>query len=311
MKPFVSIIVLNWNNHEDTHECIISLSNLEYENKKIIVVDNGSTDGSVEKLESAGLRCRIIKCKENLGYAGGNNIGIKDALERNSEFIWLLNNDTVVEPDALNYLIAAALESPSAACVGSKILYYDDRDTIWFAGATVDWKNGNSPHTGYGERNDKRYEGNLVVERLTGCSMLIRASVAKTIGILKESYFLYVEDVEWCLRARKNKYNCIVANNSIVYHKIHRSTQNNWRHMFSYYNTRNFLYLISDIMRFPRREIYIIRLILRKIYFNRRIVIRMAWEWLLNKSKNKDDGFYFAAKGIVDYCNGVSGQFTP
>jgi hypothetical protein len=215
-----------------------------------------------------------------------------------------------MEPEALNYLIRAALDTPSAALIGSKILYYDHRDIIWYMGANIDWKNGNSPHIGAGRKNEEQYEDINVVERVTGCSMMIRSNVIKDIGLMKEEYFMYEEDVEWCLRARKRGYSCIMANKSIVYHKIHKSINNNWENLFSYYNTRNFLYMINEIIPVPRMQVYTTRLILRKLYFNKKNLIKLAWEWAIDNPNYKYNNSYYVARGIIDYCKGISGKFV-
>jgi len=130
MTPLVFIIVLNWNGKDDTLECLGSLQQLDYPNFETVVVDNGSTDGSEDVIRSAFPSVNFIQTGRNLGYAGGNNVGIKHALSHGADYVWLLNNDTTVDPNALTALVETAQADPKIAVVGSKIFYYDQPDVI-------------------------------------------------------------------------------------------------------------------------------------------------------------------------------------
>jgi len=132
--PKVSIIVLNWNSAHDTAECLESLRKLNYPAHEIIIVDNGSTDDSELVLREEYSDIKFIQTGVNLGYAGGNNVGIKYALAHGAELIWILNNDTVVDPDSLREMVVMAQSDPAIGLVGSKIFYYSKPDTLWCVG---------------------------------------------------------------------------------------------------------------------------------------------------------------------------------
>src|SRR5438477_3617076 len=135
----VWIVVLNWNGLTDTLACVESLRELHYAERRVIVVDNGSTDGSVGALRSASSRLgiEIIETGKNLGYAGGNNLGIRHALDHGADFILVLNNDTTVDPLLLDELVGAADQHPEAGCFGPWIFYMHDRERVWFTRS--DW----------------------------------------------------------------------------------------------------------------------------------------------------------------------------
>ncbi len=150
MNKSVSIIILNWNNHKDTIECVESCLKLDYSPYEIVIVDNASKDNSESILRKAFPCLKLIQTGANLGYAGGNNAGIRYALENNSEYIWLVNNDAVVDPQALSVLVAFAEANPSIGMVGSKILSYSDPSLLLSAGGKVNMRTGITEHLGFG-----------------------------------------------------------------------------------------------------------------------------------------------------------------
>src|SRR5436190_7401977 len=136
--PSVAVIVLNWNGRDDTLACLESLAGLNYDNFQVMVVDNGSTDGSVGAIRPRFPGVEIIETGRNLGFAEGNNVGIRLALDRGMDYVFLLNNDTVVDPSLLSELVAAAERCPEGGIFGAQILYHSDPLKIWFAGARWD-----------------------------------------------------------------------------------------------------------------------------------------------------------------------------
>ncbi len=155
--PPVSIIVVNWNNAADTIACVRSCNLLQYDRYDILVVDNGSTDGSIALLRGAfsdSPRVTVMDARANLGFAGGNNLAIQRALDGGASFVWLLNNDTEVEARSLGALVDAALRHPECGMIGSKIYLFDPTDVLWWAGGEVDLSDGHSWHVGEGERDE-------------------------------------------------------------------------------------------------------------------------------------------------------------
>lgn len=238
MTAIVTIIILNWNGHQDTIACVESCLKLTYPAFRILIVDNGSTDGSEEILRQQFSDIELLQTGSNLGFAGGNNVGIHHALTGGADYIWLLNNDTVVTPEALNELVKMAESSPRAGMVGSKILLHDEPDTIWFAGAFWTSDGANIHHRGCGEKDAGQYDESCSVDALTGCSLLVKAELIKNIGLIREDYFLYAEDADWCRAAAEGGYELLYAPASKVWHKVSGSVGNSSSRQWYYY-TRN------------------------------------------------------------------------
>lgn len=257
--PKVSIIVLNWNGREDTIECLDFLKEIDYPNYEIIVVDNGSSDDSVEKIkEYKNQRIKLLTLNSNLGFAGGNNVGIKNALENGADYVLLLNNDTAVEKDFLSHLIQAAEEqeplySKKIGVLGPKIYFYDNPKQIWFAGGKINRILTKGEMVGYGEIDRGQFNEIKETDYITGCCLLIKREVIEKIGLMWDGYFLYYEDTDWSLKARQNGWKIIVAPKAKIYHKASRSTKEG-SFSYIYYHSRNGLYLAkrngSSIIRF-------------------------------------------------------------
>jgi len=243
----VFIIILNWNGCEDTIECIESLKKINYSDYKIVVVDNGSTDESLDVIPRKFGDIAFIETKKNLGFAGGNNVGIKYALENQADYVLLLNNDTVVEPDFLTKLVEAAESDKKIGIVGPIIMFYDKRDTIWFGGGRVNWLRTRGEHISYGQVASDKWSVISKAEEvdyITGCCFLIKREVIEKIGLLSEDYFLYYEDVDWCLRSKKAGFRSVFVSSAKIYHKQSRSTKES-SYPYIYYHSRNGLILSS------------------------------------------------------------------
>ena len=245
----VAIILVNYNGYAETIQCIESLKNIDYDNYHVFIVENGSTNNSYDILsrylvESDCARfCTLKKSKENLGFSGGNNIGIKEAIEQGYEYVMLLNNDTIVTPDFLNILINNA---DNKSIVTPRIMYWNEKDKNWYAGGKLSKVLGRAWHNNIGKkylknRDDRCYN----VSFISGCCMLMHVDVIKKIGLLEEKYFLYYEDTEYCWRADDSSVQMKYVGSSVIYHNVSSSTGNNSR-LMNYYKIRNRLYLIND-----------------------------------------------------------------
>jgi GT2 family glycosyltransferase len=222
-RPLVYIIIVNWNGWRDTLECVTSCRKLAYDNVRIIVIDNGSSDDSDKILRHSLPDIEVIQSGSNLGFAGGNNVGIRLALERGAQYLWLLNNDTVVDPAALSALVEPAEHDPHVGIVGSKIYYFSTPRRLWFAGGF--WKFGKIQIIirGEGEEDKGLYDHIIPVDFVTGCSLLIRAETVRDIGLLEEKYFLYWEDTDWNARAREKGWKILYNPHSTLWHKVSSS----------------------------------------------------------------------------------------
>jgi len=238
MQKKVDIILLNWNNEEDTIECIESLKKINYDNYKIIVVDNGSKEESISKIEKQYSDLCIIKNESNLGFAGGNNIGIKYAIDNNADYVLLINNDTIVDENFLTELVEVGGADEKNGLLGSKIYFHSEKNRIWFVGGKVNWLKNKGTHIGLDEIDEGQYDKIKEVDYLTGCCLLIKKEVIERIGVLEEDYFLYYEDTDFSLRAQNEGYKCIYVPESKIYHKISRSTKPGSAN-YIYYHVRN------------------------------------------------------------------------
>jgi GT2 family glycosyltransferase len=209
----VFVLLLNWNNWMCTVDCLASLRYLEYENWKVIVIDNRSTDASVEQIRDRFPDVEIIQLAENVGFAGGNNEGIRVALDRGADYVWLLNNDTIVDAQALRAMVDRAEQDPKIGAVGSAIYGIEDPHQLqaWGGGYVNFWL-GRSRHFLSPVPDDR-------IEFLTGASLLLRRSVLESVGLLDDGFFLYWEDADYCAHLRRAGWRLAVAGNSKVWHK--------------------------------------------------------------------------------------------
>lgn len=220
-NPQVACIILNWNGWRDTIECLGALKDCTYPQLTVIVVDNGSGDDSVARIRAAHPAVLVLESGENVGFAGGNNIGIRYGLAHGADYIWLLNNDTKPAPEALSALVAKALTDPGIGAVGSICYYANSPATVQaWAGARVNlWR-------GYG-RNSTVPRNDDWFHALNGTSILVARTAIEDAGLLDEGFFLYWEDTEFCLRLRKKGWRIAAAPDSRVLHKVNASTGGN------------------------------------------------------------------------------------
>lgn len=246
-KPSVAIILINWNNEEDTIDCIKSLADITYPDYKVFVMDNGSEQKSIDALRPFCVgEVRLIENRENLGFSGGNNVGIDIALKEGFDYILLLNNDTTVEPDFLDELVKVAESDEKIGAVGSKIYFYfePDRNKIWYGGGKFSWLGGGE-HMQY-EHVDADHPNDIKpreVDYITGCVFLVKSEVLRKVGGLFEDFFLYYEDTDWSLSIKKVGYRLMHAPFSKVYHKVSRATKKLGNPKIYYYHVRNALLL--------------------------------------------------------------------
>jgi len=223
--PRVAVIVLNWNGKALTLDCVRSLLEVRTPNVEIVVVDNASTDGSVEAVREAfGDRITLIVNDDNLGFAEGNNQGIRHALERGAEFVLLLNNDTVVDPDLIDCMLRPFDANARVGVTGPKIYYYTPRDQIWSAGGEVYLWRGISRHIGIREKDRGQFDAQRDVDYVTGCALMASREVFESAGLLDPAYVAYYEDVDFCMRARRAGFRIVYVPDGMVWHKISSST---------------------------------------------------------------------------------------
>jgi GT2 family glycosyltransferase len=295
-NTLVYIIVLNWNGWRDTVECVKSCGKLTYPHFRILIVDNGSTDGSDAALRELFSDVEFLQTGANLGFAGGNNAGIRYALEKGAEYVWLINNDTIVAPDALSALVCVARCNLRAGMVGSKIVYHDNPRLIWYAGAGLDpqspWR---MHHRGLREEDVGQYDSLEETGFVTGCSLLASRDMITGIGLMDEAYFLYFEDSDWSVKARMEGWRLYYSPASLVRHKVSVSLGGAASPLMKYYYSRNFLYFVKKY--FPER-------------FPGSLLYCFVEHVLVPAKKGDYAGAGSALKGITHYFKGQRG-FCP
>ena len=245
-EPRVTIVIVNYNGFSDTVACVRSLENIDYTNYEMIVVDNASTKEPLpEEKQYLKEHTTYIPSQNNNGFSAGNNIGIRLAMQQGTDYVLLINGDTTVEPDFLSRLLNAAENQPQTGIVCGRIMFFDDKDRIWYAGGTVDLKTGNVVHLGWGKSIAEFPGMSGSVTFATGCLMLIPKEVIEHIGLLSEEYFLYCEDTDYCCRVLQSGYSIYYCNDAVIYHKISRSVGKASK-LQQYYMTRNTLYFIQQ-----------------------------------------------------------------
>jgi GT2 family glycosyltransferase len=263
--PKVGIVILNWNGKEDTAECINSLAAITYPNYTITIVDNDSSDGSVEFLKERYAHLEIAQNSSNIGFGAGNNVGIELALNTAAEYVLLLNNDTIVDKHFLDFLVDEAETGDRVGFVGPKIYRLYEGETAKYAvWQTFRWKEmrldpvqrttllhsagglfdpwlGKIRHIGSAEFDEGQYDEKKVVDFVEGSCVLVNRNVITEIGLLDPSYFAYLEDIDWCLRGRSSGYTTIYVPQAKIWHKASKSSSH---HVRTYYRVRNLFWLM-------------------------------------------------------------------
>ncbi|MBI2594623.1 glycosyltransferase family 2 protein [Candidatus Curtissbacteria bacterium] len=246
----IAIVVLNYNGLADTLECLESLKKLKKDGFEIItiVVDNNSQDGSPGTFSKLR-RIVFIKNNQNLGYSGGNNVGIKLALRRGADYILILNNDTLVDQDLLVNLTRA---TKYADIICPKIYFApgfefhkdrypksDQGRVIWYAGGRIDWQNILGIHFGVDKVDHRQFSKRKEIDLATGACFLAKRKVFEKIGFFDEKYFLYLEDMDFCVRAKKAGFKILFEPKAVLWHKNASSAGGSGSPLQDYYITRN------------------------------------------------------------------------
>jgi hypothetical protein len=252
-QPRVTFVILNWNEADLTIDCLKSLYAQYYSNIAIIVVDNGSMDDSCHRIKAQFPGVILIENGENVGYSKGNNIGIKQALINGADYVFLINNDTVVDKDMLNHLVEVSESDPDVGITGPTMLYFDEPDVIWCAGNHIDWRTGNTIRISDAEHITK-VEGSPPrhVDFITSCAVCIKRAVFDEIGLIDERFFIYYDETDWFTRARSAGWCAIYVPQAKMWHKVSASMGESSPRT-DYYMVRNrFLFLANNLRGIAR-----------------------------------------------------------
>ena len=248
-KPLVSIISINYNNVVITGEMINSLASINYPNIEVIIVDNNSSESPMSLLELR-FPLKLIKSDKNLGFAGGNNLGIKHA---SGEYYLLLNNDVEVHPDFLGPMVELMEREKNIGAVSPKIKYFESPNIIQYAGHNgINHFTGRGFSRGFKEEDEGQYNDTCEAQLLHGAAMMIRRSVVEDIGAMRESYFLYYEEVDYCERIRNAGYKMFYTGDSEIYHKESMSVGKDSPLKVYYLNRNRVLFLRLNTTGFKR-----------------------------------------------------------
>jgi len=244
------VVVLNYGEPHDTFGCLDSLEQSDDLDLDIVVVDNGPESDEHDRLRAGvGRRAEVVATGENLGYAGGNNLGITRLLERGVTFVWLLNPDTRVEPTTLPRLLRLMDRRPECGVVGPRLVLPGSPARVWYDGGVVDLERwGATRHRAQGKlESEARRPVPRVTDYVTGAALLTRAATLEQVGLLPERYFLYYEETEWCLRARRLGWACVVQSRARMTH-LKRSGIGIPEPYHVYYMTRNRYFFARDCL---------------------------------------------------------------
>jgi len=262
--PKVSIIIVNYNGFKETIDCLKSLAKLDYPNFNIVIIENGSPNDSYKNLlgflQKSAIRdsqpiIKLIKSERNLGFAGGCNLGIKKAKELGANYFLLLNPDTTVEPCFLKKLIGVAVKPESYKAIKDKIkkgeklgflgprIFYEDKKTVYSNGGFINKNLTSATLKDHGKTKKGLNNNNpFITDYITGTALLLSEKVLDDIGYMDEDYFLYYEDSDWAIKARKKRYFHAIVPNVTIYHKGYHSTEY-LSFNYIYYLTRNGYFL--------------------------------------------------------------------
>lgn len=307
MAQKVFIIILNWNGGKNTVECIESLKSIDYSDYEILVVDNASKDGSPELIADKFPGIKIIRNNKNLGFAGGMNVGIRETMGLNPEFILLLNQDVIVDKNFLTELVDRMRSDKKIGIIGPKIYFHPETPSdkkLWAIGAEfVDARVWGSKvfmagvvPVGCGETDNGQYDDLAETDGMPGCCMLIKTEVIKKIGLMDERFFVFHEDDDYCIRIHRAGYKISVAPKSVIWHKVSTSFRSKkelsdkdfWyiedNPQVIYYGYRNWLWVLRK--HFPKKIVvrvfvmYALKLFLRqlgKLSKNKKLSLKLIY----------------------------------
>ena len=294
--PRVAIVVVNYNGTDDTHKCLRSLRELDYPNAEVVLVDNGSQPQVGAAFAAAYPWVRVIQNPVNGGWAGGNNVGVRDALARGAEYFVLLNNDTVIAPNLVTRMLAGL--AAGYGVVGPLVHWMDEPDVVMMDGCTFDAEGSPSFF-------DRPAIGKTItdVEIVYGCCLTTSAAVFRRVGLLDERFFLIHEESDFCLRARRAGFRCGVLPEPLVWHKGSSSFQREGKPLQRYFDARNLFLLmwkhVGSYRRPPRRLRSWLKYLKHVYYF-----------YCLSRDRNNDAGATAVLDGLHDALCGYYGPLA-
>lgn len=293
----IFLIILNYNGGKFILTCLESLRIIRSENfdLSVLVIDNASMDNSVSLIRKKYPKINIIKNRENLGFAEGNNVGIRYALNNGADLVILLNNDTIASTDFIKGLTEIFHKDKKIGIASPKIYFAPGREyhplryklheqgkVIWYAGGKMDWDNILPRHRGVDEVDNGQYQDIIETDFATGCAMAVKREVFKKIGFLDKKYFLYFEDTDFCQRAKLKGFRCVYSPLSYLWHANAAVTGGSGSNLHRYYQTRN-RYLFGFSYGSWRTRFALIREIFRNIFSKEEVIRKATGDFIFGK----------------------------
>ncbi|MBI5274144.1 MAG: glycosyltransferase family 2 protein [Chlamydiales bacterium] len=305
----VCTIIVNWNNKKDTIECLHSLAKVTYPNHTAIVVDNGSTDDSFATLSSLFPQYIHLATNQNLGFAGGNNVGIKHAITLHADAIILLNNDTVVHPEFIEGFITHHYANTNAI-LGGKIYQYQHKELLDHLGGNWDITSLNySLFAKNANGNLAVFDHPTILDYVVGCCMFIPTFVVQTIGLLDEQFFLLWEEADFCMRAKKAGVQSIYCPGAVIWHKGSQSFTGGSAHMMYYWWRNRILWMKKNLSKQEFIYFLIIKIFPAWLKLHKRIFFLRIRNLISNTEKTKKEIKQYTAciQGGLDAFRGRYG----
>lgn len=293
-KARVAVIIINWNGYLLTKACLESLRKVNHPDFLIVLVDNHSKDDSGSMLKNEFPEIELVQSSTNLGFTGGNNLGMQWALDNSFEYVLLLNNDTVVEPDFLQPLVVYLDQNPGYGAAQPKIMFETERNRIWNAGGgyfkwlELTWS------VGIGKIDEGQFDEEKDIHWITGCAILLRSVSIRKVGMFDDRFFAYYEDVDLSFRFKKLGYRLRYLPQSKIYHvaggssKKEKTKEGIIPPIIHYYRTRNHLFLIrkhANLLSFVLSLLY-------QSFRNTAFVLYLALKGRFKKARNILKGQY-------------------
>lgn len=254
-RASVVVVIPTWNRRDDLLRCLQTLAGQTHSNVAVVVVDNGSEDGTAAAVRAAHPACVVLRHRLNLGYAGGNNAGIRWALAHGADYVLLVNNDTEVPPGLVNELMQVATATPRLGAAGARNLVLDDPYHLWGAYGVLTYGPFVVRTAGQGVTDSPRWRVVKDVDWVIGNGMLLSRSALEEVGLLDDNFFAYHEDVDWCVRARRAGYRIVYAGTAAILHRGGGSSAAGQAHRFpqAYFLGRNGVLFAQKHGRWPDR----------------------------------------------------------
>jgi hypothetical protein len=295
----VSVVLLNWNGAHYTCPCIQSLKQSSYSQIEVVVVDNGSTDGSPDQIAAQFPDVALIRNPTNLGFAQGNNIGIDYSLGSGADYVLILNNDTLVDREMVSELVAAAVRQDDSVAVCPKIFWYHQPNRFWFAGSRALVWGGIFHHVGTNEVDSTQYESESEIGFATGCCILVPRKILESVGKFDPAFFIYCEDVDWSLRGRRAGFRMLYAPKAKLWH-VESGTTRDWTGRKRYLFTRNTIWTVRrNGTALQKAAFFFVMYPLRALRRILRMALRLQWEGIRAELRGAKDGFLEPLQGAA------------